>query len=230
MRKLMLLTVVSVFGWTFHAYALPVGGWSMLSQEEEHNFTGGYEGSFVFERELDTRNAEIDELNDSFAKFSYIPGEYPVELYGLLGVMRFEVDQGSAHYDTDYGFAYGFGGKTVLWQSEQNTAIGLDAKYRRSEPEIDESTFSNRGEATYQDWQVALGVSQEIKENITPYGGIKYNDVSITDVAGFADQNSEDVIGLFAGLEVKASENLALNVEGSFVNESAITGGVAWHF
>lgn len=233
MNKIVLITfcVLSwLLMWIVSSHAAPVGNPTRLTEPQKNSVSAGYEGSIVFDRDLEKNNAELDELQDSYAKLSYIPEELPVEFYGLLGTMRLEAKQGNAQYDTDFGFAYGFGATTQLWNNDEGTAIGLDGKYRRSKPDIDDSTFNNNGRAKYQDWQVALGISQQIEENLTPYGGIKYNDVSITGVPGFAGQNSDHVIGLFAGLDMDASKNLSFNLEGSFITETAVSGAATWRF
>ncbi|MGE0267104.1 MAG: hypothetical protein AB7S78_01430 [Candidatus Omnitrophota bacterium] len=231
MKSLRVILTAIFLGWTCPVSASPVGNPAKLSQDEtRHFFTTGYEGSFVFDRDLDKNNAEVDELQDSYIRLSYVPDTHIMEVYGLLGTMRFKYNQDNPTYDTDYGFAYGFGTRTQLWQNENGTAVGLDAKYRRSKPDLDEPAVFTREEVKYQDWQVALGVSQKLKEHLTPYAGVRYNDVSITDVPGIPDQNSDDVIGLFTGLDIEATDNLVFNLEGGFINESAINGGVTWRF
>jgi long-subunit fatty acid transport protein len=232
MKKTIIIFASCVFlTWSYQSSAAPVGNPTNVKQVEGQNWSGDAEVTFVFDRDLDRANGELDEEREAYAKIGYIPDAYPVEFYGLLGTMSFEVNQGSLHYETDYGLAYGFGAKAQIWKDDDSgTAVGLDAKYRRSEPEIDESTFGDGGDVTYQDWQIALGVSQKIENNLTPYGGIKYNDVSIKDLERFSNQNSDDVIGLFVGVDYAVSDTLALNIEGNFVNETALTGAIAMKF
>ncbi len=231
MKKTLIFASCLLVAWVCPASAAPVGNPANVTQIEGQNWRGDAEATFVFDRDLDRANAELDEEREAYAKIGYVPDDLPVEFYGLLGTMSFEVNQGALHYETDYGLAYGFGAKAQLWKDDDSgTAVGIDAKYRRSEPEIDESTFGDGGDVTYQDWQVALGVSQKIENNLTPYGGIKYNDVSIKDLERFANQNSDDVIGLFIGVDYDVSQEIALNIEGNFVNETSLTGAVAMKF
>ena len=197
-----------------------------LTVVDDHNFGVAFESTLVFERELERSNAELDEAQDFYTRFFYKLEEFPVELYVLAGLMRFEAQQGGLHFDTDFGFAYGFGARSEVWSNGEGTAVGLDLQYRRSEPDIDESTF----DATYQDWEAAVRVSQEITERVTPYAGVKYDDARISGVPGFADQNSEHVIGLFGGADFTMTDELAFNVQANIISEYALTGSIAWRF
>lgn len=224
------LTLLAVFGFSGAAVAAPVGNPAQLQTDEEQTFKVGYEGEYVVEREL--KRGELEDGQSHAVKMAY--GVGPGEVYGLLGATEFEVNQtANTHYNTDYGFLYGGGARAQLWNNLEGTAIGVDGRYRRSEPDVDEAmiggTSVTRSDVTYQDWQVALGISQEIG-NVVPYGGVKYSDVDISDVSGFADAESDHVIGPFAGVTAMATENLAFNIEGHYYDETSVTGGVTWQY
>lgn len=201
-----------------------------LTVVDDRNFGLAFESTLVFERELERSNAELDEAQDFYTRFFYKLEEFPVELYVLAGLMRFEVEQGSRHFDTEYGFAYGFGARSEVWSNNDGTAVGLDLKYRRSEPDIDNSTFGPRQDATYQDWEIAVKVSQEMTDQVKPYAGIKYDDARISGVPGFAAQNGEHVIGLFGGAEFMMTDEVAFHVQANIISEYALTGSVLWRF
>lgn len=200
-----------------------------LTEVEDPRTGVTFESTAVFDRDLE-KGAQLDEAQNFFTRFFYKPEEFPVELYVLAGVMRFEVDQGVRYFETDYGFAFGFGARSDIWSNGEGTAVGLDLKYRRSEPDIDESTFGSRQDATYQDWEVALRASRELNENLKPYAGVKYDDARISGVPGFASQNSEHVVGLFGGADISLTDELTFNVETSIISEYALTGGIEWKF
>ena len=235
MKRVLGVFLALVFIGTTEVVASPVGNPTEMRSGDEAGFAAGAEGSLVFDRDLESRDAEIDHLNDLYGKVSYTLEEFPLEFYGLLGTMQFEVDErNDSSYETDYGFAYGIGAKMKIWEGDEGTAVGIDAKYRRSEPDIDEAVRNgvpvNMDDVTYEDWQTALGVSHKLNEKLTPYGGIKLSDVDISSVGAFSEQESDDIFGIFAGLVYAVKEDLDVNVETQLVNETAISGSVSWWF
>ncbi len=229
---MMLTAIVILLTLGADASAEPVGNPSnlKLSEVEENNFGVTFESTVVFDRDLENGGAQLDEAQDFYTRFFYQLAEFPVELYVLAGLMQFEVDRGVQYFDTDYGFAFGFGAESEIWTNGEGTAVGLGLQYRRSEPDIDESTFGSRGDATYQDWEVALKASRELSEYFKPYAGVKYDDARISGVPGFASQNSEHVVGLFGGADFTLTDELTFNVETSIISEYALTGGIEWKF
>ncbi len=232
MRKYLWLAAVLFLSYSAVLYAAPVGNPTKLSGGSQGLYPG-YEGGYVFDRDLDRGNDELERAQDHYAKISYV-FDNPMKVYGLVGGTKFRVTQdGDSYYRTEFGLGYGGGMKGRLWQNDQGTALGYDAKYRRSQPDVDQAVLNGSSvrmeEVTYQDWQTALGISQKMG-GVEPYVGVKYNDVDIDDTGKFPQQNSEHVIGPFAGLDIPASKDVVLNVEGHLVTETALTGGLTMRF
>ena len=204
----------------------------------------------VFERELDLSNdnAKI-EAQWYFAKASVVLIE-KVEVYGLLGTAKLKLkDWTASNYDmeSDYALAWGGGAKVLLYETEEYgdgiLRVSVDGNYRQYEPGIEEvkiagTEISNVSEKEfeYREWGVGLGLSYTL-DQLTPYIGVKYSDceakmrlkygsVDITKKTA----NSKDVVGIFVGCDYLFAENIALNLEGRFIDETAMNVGVKINF
>jgi outer membrane protein W len=140
-------------------------------------------------------------------------------------------------------FLYG-GGVKAAYAIKDRWIIGLDAQFLASDHKLDFSATTASGaviEATYdtcrmQAWHVAPYIAGKIA-NWTPYAGGKYSDLWMKqegpddpkrwDNLRFkADRN----IGIFAGADWNLGDHFKLNVEGSFIDETAMTVCAAYRF
>ncbi|MEW6171163.1 MAG: hypothetical protein AB1472_06365 [Candidatus Omnitrophota bacterium] len=116
----------------------------------------------------------------------------------------------------------------------------------------DYETYS--GTLTIYEWQIAPYIAKKIK-NFTPYLGFKYSDLRIKDHSqvGFKylffsapfvtpqvdvgsgnytikKYRTEDNFGPFVGLDYNITKNLKLNIEGRFVDETAMSCNISYKF
>ena len=110
-------------------------------------------------------------------------------------------------------------------------------------PGATSATYSAESESTM--WELALSISKQF-EQFLPYAGVKYADRKIDVASTFTGLDGsgttvgsmeekytfkpEDTIGIFVGTDYNVTENLTLNVEGKFVNETAIAFGASYKF
>lgn len=141
-------------------------------------------------------------------------------------------------------FLYGAGFK---WAKElkQGWIIGCDAQYLTSDQKLDFSATNvisgavvsaKYTDCRIQEWHVAPYIAKKIA-NFTPYIGVRYSDLRLdqsnpndpnrwNDLVFKADYN----VGVFTGMDWKLGKNFKLNVEGRFVDETALSVGLAYGF
>ena len=175
--------------------------------------------------------------------------------YGIFDALDIYVKLGAANYDfkgdvkkveenlsAGNVFLYG-GGIKFVYELEHGWIIGAAAEYLTSEHELDFSavnlttgvvTTAEYAVCRLQDWQVAPYVAKKIAA-FTPYFGARYSDFRMVqknpdsimrwdNLVFRADRN----VGVFMGTDWKIGKNFKLNVEGRFVDETAISLGAAY--
>jgi hypothetical protein len=93
------------------------------------------------------------------------------------------------------------------------------------------------GDMTFQEWQIACYVAKKLG-NFTPYIGSKYSDLRIENKVQFYNSTTkytykskaDNNVGVFVGTDYKIGDNLKLNVEGRFVDETAMSFGATYKF
>jgi opacity protein-like surface antigen len=70
--------------------------------------------------------------------------------------------------------------------------------------------------------------------NFTPYLGAKYSDVRIKSKVDEVDVKfkfkADDNVGAFVGISYKIMEKLKVNLEGRFIDETAMSFGLTYKF
>jgi opacity protein-like surface antigen len=167
-------------------------------------------------------------------------------LGGLLdGEFKQEINNIDIKYKTDDALTWGIGTTILVWEITDRLGLGLDMKYRQTNPtvskvSIDGTSFSRHDDnvsldCDYQEWQAALGLCG-LTERFIGYGGIKYSDVkvSLKAKAGGVDEsdsaNSAQTIGAFIGCEYTLTEDTTIGIEGRFLDEEAYTVFLTVHF
>ncbi|MFZ2385680.1 MAG: hypothetical protein WBE75_05700 [Candidatus Omnitrophota bacterium] len=189
------------------------------------------------------------ELKQTYTESGSIPD---AEWTGVL-------EKGTSKMDADTAFAYGIGAKGTLPLSE-TLFFGCDIQYLRHKndmtgkgtwTEYDYDTVTGdltgeyqasadyKGDITFQEWQVAPYVAAKLG-NFVPYLGVKYSGVvtriKYAGVSGDDDDEdntkdrADDHVGVFVGTDFKITENWKLNVEGRFVDETAVSLGLNYKF
>lgn len=200
----------------------------------------------------ETVKAEIDSMYRTMVKASYGVLDN-LDIYVKLGTADFKgtavwTDPDEEWHDVEKGknaFAYGFGAKGT-YELKDGWLVGADLQYLRHKNKSNGSAFdalnpsdtdSWHGTATFQEWQVAPYIAKKIG-NFVPYLGVKYSDLRIKD-KGIVDDDGEentwkfkadDNVGVFVGTDYKIAENWKLNIEGRFVDETAMSLGATYKF
>lgn len=106
------------------------------------------------------------------------------------------------------------------------------------------ATFSSDSEIEIKEWQIALYVNQTFG-NFSPYAGIKYSECDVDfelngsgQLSGVPyslklewDAEADDNFGIFLGTDIYVIPNqLSINIEGRFLDETAGTIGVNYRF
>lgn len=255
MKKLILSLGVAVFlCLPMVVYAASIGG---AETQGQGKFAIGLDQEFVFDRDLEFDKAnwdlaaegvssiekiEIDKLYRTMVKTSYGLTDN-LDIYLKLGVADFKAKSDytksnrarTGIYDGKNAFAYGFGTKGTSKLGDW--LIGADLQYLRHQHDwTPKGDFEGEGnEATIQEWQVAPYVGYKIG-NFVPYLGVKYSDLRAKAVWGGADAGdwekgkADDNVGVFVGTDYKIGKNFSLNIEGRFVDETAMSFGATYKF
>ena len=168
-----------------------------------------------------------------------------------------EMSSKEVKLESDTGFAWGAGAKVLLWDFQQpKIKLISDGFYRVADLDVDKAkldgaTVSNmdksRSKFFMTEWQIALLASTEIDmansdmgiSKVVPYGGIKYSNVSgqlkMITTAGSEYRTgpieSKDKVGVIIGTDlVGKNDSFSLNLEGRFVDETAMTVGLSMLF
>lgn len=154
---------------------------------------------------------------------------------------------GTAKYKGDNALAYGFGMKGT-YDLKNDWLVGCDVQYLRHKNDykasgsaiiyddngtaIGEDTDEWKGEITFYEWHVAPYVAKKFG-NFLPYLGVRYSDARIKGKDEDGDTTkikADDNFGVFLGTDYKIGENWRLNLEGRFVDETAMSVGATYRF
>lgn len=150
--------------------------------------------------------------------------------------------RGVANTRSHIALAYGGGikGKINLLR---DWFIGCDTEYLRHRTRTKISSWQNvegidydrstdKGYITFEEWQGAAYLAKKIG-NFTPYAGAKYSYARVkyeTDSTGGGNEKTGNKVGAFCGLDYNISKHLSLNLEGRFIDETSVSGAVAYKF
>jgi len=175
--------------------------------------------------------------------------------YAILGAAEakkqtFNIDGTKIKWDTKYDFVWGVGGTAMLYETKLEgmgngtLRIGVDGKYRQSHLKVDKIAINGVEQADtdvtqskyeLEQWQVALAVSYQI-DQIIPYVGVKYSDATgeaVTTISGTKYKNdfeNEDNVGIFVGGDILINDSFTANIEGRFIDETALSLGATLRF
>lgn len=158
--------------------------------------------------------------------------------------------------ESDTGFAWGLGAKVLLCEFKRpKIKILTDGFYRTADLDADKgyrdgskvSLNVDQSRFTVREWQIALLASTEIDvggsgreevlgvSTMIPYAGVKYSDINgrlrlLREQGDFNNPGkikSDQIFGLFAGCDFVGPNSVSLNVESRFIDELALTAGLA---
>ena len=175
--------------------------------------------------------------------------------YAILGAAEakkqaFDINGTKVQWNTKYDFVWGAGGTAMLYETKLEgmgngtLRIGVDGKYRQSHLKVDNISVNGTEQAAsavtqskyeLEQWQVALAVSYQI-DQIIPYVGVKYSDATgeaVTTVSGTKYKNdfeNKDNVGIFVGGDILLNDSFTANIEGRFIDETALSLGATLRF
>ncbi len=197
-------------------------------------------------------NFRIDRGYNVAGKISY--GVFnAMDIYVKLGVANYDLkgdvfvgDTKRVEEDLSAGdsFLYG-GGVKLAYELKDGWIIGCDAQYLTSGHELDfravnvasgAVTTAKYAECRIQEWHAAPYIAKKIAD-FTPYLGARYSDLRLSqknpddprrwdNLIFSADRN----IGVLTGVDWNFGKNFKLNVEGRFVDETAMSVGAVYRF
>ena len=249
-------TAVFVLGLAASCYAGSIGPVEPLGAMKVR-LDGEYNG--IFDRDIDSSGAmtggEIQESHQGYAKLAVGINDW-ANVYAKLGVANLEQKlnwnvPSSYTIEYEYGPLWGIGGN-ALHNFGNNFGIGTDVQFNMWFTDADSisgtnsPTFINKGSLKNWDFQTALYVTYTYEVGaeykIIPYAGgyysnfqadiddtIRYQDSGGTQYT-VGDSEAEDNLGILVGMNVQFSENMAFNLEGRFIAETAATVGASYKF
>jgi len=153
----------------------------------------------------------------------------------------------TAKYKGDTAFAYGFGMKGT-YDLKNDWLVGCDVQYLRHKNDykasatlvvyddagtnIGEDIEEWKGEMTLYEWHVAPYIAKKLG-NFVPYLGVRYSDARLNakDEGGDkAKVKADDNVGVFVGTDYKLGDSWKLNLEGRFIDETAMSVGATYRF
>lgn len=216
----------------------------------------GYYGDFVFNRNLEVRHGAAHRIERS--EFNTNAGLLAlniwdrIDLYGTFGATNGYIESNASTFGipatsarfaiaTESEFSWSVGTRGTLWECGC-TAIGLDARYFRTRPDISRLTYgdevslypSRTFNMKYSEWQVSLGISHRINMFV-PYAAVKWSRAHVDfrnspaffpvvspTAADFPALRNEREWGYAVGVSLVDCDMMSLNVEGRFYDEKAI--------
>lgn len=154
----------------------------------------------------------------------------------------------------DSGDIIGVGLSALIYRWDNDIEVGANVSYRQVDLNIDSLsidgvsyTSANLTSVTNTDYQEVQGAVELAwkTDNFIPYIGLKYSDVELGSDYTIAPQQYSDSkgkgsdrsIGAFVGLTITPSieatpqsEQLSINIEGRFIDEEALSIGIAYKF
>lgn len=198
------------------------------------------------------KDTEIDSAYQAMLKVSYGVLEN-IDAYVKLGVADYKVKGDYYRSDSKYAedkvntetdFAYGFGLKGT-YNLGNDWLVGCDLQYLRSKHKAKAtetvvatgvSSSSDYKTGIVQEWHVAPYAGYKMG-NFVPYLGVRYSDMNMKikspAAAGWIDSieyEADGNVGVFLGTDYKIGEHWKFNIEGRFVDETAMSFGATYKF
>lgn len=208
-------------------YAAPVYGPKMPKRSQ---WFIGFEGNLVFKREM-KKNLGDAESNQYFYNASY--GLYDwFSFDGKLGMGDAEFDTREAgKLDFGSGFSGGYGARFRIYNNQENMIKAIFGFHHISAHPPKEVIHNMKYAAIWDEWQVSLLLSKAIGK-IEPYVGVKASELFIIRKDNITDEwawnGAKDHVGIFAGAAIDLPKNWLLDVEGRFIDETALSVALSY--
>jgi len=177
--------------------------------------------------------------------------------YTVLGAaeakkQNFKVGAYEVEWKTDYDFVWAVGGTALIYSTQPGQlgegvlSFGVDGRYRQSHLSVDavklnginyDHGSSSLTNSKYElgEWQIAGELAYQYKQ-IIPYFGVKYSDASgeaeatINSRKYKNDFEGKDNVGIFAGGDIAINDSFTANIEGRFLDETALSIAANFRF
>ncbi len=194
---------------------------------------------------------KFDEMYRTDIKVSYGLLEN-LDAYIKLGIADFKMSENWRSTTPEVGTIKDKAKNDLLWglglkgtmQLEDDWLLGIDTQYlshrNKFEGQInnisspaDSEDYS--GKMKIKEWHVAPYVAKKF-DNLIPYLGIKYSDLRIKNEFSTSSNDTEekrkaeDNFGIFVGTDYKIDDDWKLNIEGRFLDETAMSLGASCKF
>lgn len=189
---------------------------------------------------------------NSAAKISY--GVFSImDIYVKLGVANYDLkgdvyaggsNRVIENLSGSNAFLYG-GGLKLAQELKDGWIVGFDTQYLTSANDLDfravnlisgATSIAEYTDCRIQEWHVAPYVAKKIA-SFTPYFGVRYSELILTQATPNDPKRWDNLVfnancnvGIFTGLDWNFAKNFTLNVEGRFINETAISVGIEHKF
>lgn len=171
-------------------------------------------------------------------------------LGSMLGPEIKDTSDSSNKMELSDNFMWGVGGDAVIYEWGKNDlALFADGGYREATGiGLDSITLNGTAfsksqlggvslDASYKEWQVALGASKYVSENIIVFAGGQYSDAEIKgsvsgggSTIGLDSEKSKDKFGPFVGISFIPAKGISIDVTGRFVDETAVSATATVRF
>ena len=190
----------------------------------------GFETNLVFKRAMN-KNLGDAESNQYFYNTSY--GLYDwFSFDGKLGMGDTEFDTREAgKLDFGSGLSGGYGARVRLYNNKENGTRAIFGFHHISAHPPKETVDSVKYAAIWDEWQVSLLLSKAIGM-IEPYVGVKASELFIIRKDNITDEwawnGARRHFGAIAGLAIELPHNWNLDVEGRFIDETALSVALSY--
>jgi len=141
-------------------------------------------------------------------------------------------------------FLYG-GGLKLAQELKDGWIVGFDTQYLTSANDLDfravnlisgATSIAEYTDCRIQEWHVAPYVAKKIA-SFTPYFGVRYSELMLTQTTPNDPKRWDNLVfnancnvGVFTGLDWNFAKDFTLNIEGRFIDETAISVGIEHKF
>jgi hypothetical protein len=190
----------------------------------------GFESNLVFEREM-KKGLGGAGSNQYFYNTSY--GLYDwFSFDGKLGMGDAEFDTREAgKLDFGSGFSGGYGARFKIYNNQENGIKTIFGFHHISAHPPKETVNDVKYGAIWDEWQFSLLASKAIG-SLEPYLGVKTSQLFIIRKDNVTTKSAwngaRNHVGVFAGASIDLPKNWLLNIDGRFIDETALSAAISY--
>lgn len=173
-----------------------------------------------------------------------------IEIYARLGSTTLDIQDeadagnaGTARFDGSRQFTYGGGiGAILIGDASRNLAVQANALvHDRHTGRWSGFIAGTVNDYDYHEWQVGLQAQMRFDRFLVAspalgYVGVKYSDAELEEniqngvVINNSDHEARENIGVYVGLSVALTESWRAYIEGRFLDERSVGGGIRYTY